>query len=76
MTFDACMIIYIAYIQYSVLWVFPLSKGVFNCFIHVLNVHFKFWAGQPIKKTDFYIYFECFEIINCFKIHKISYFIK
>ena len=37
MTFDACMIMYIIYIEYSILRVFALSVSVFNCFIHILN---------------------------------------
>ena len=37
MAFDAYMIMYIAYMEYSVLWVFALSVGNFDCF----NSHFK-----------------------------------
>ena len=56
MAFDKCMIMYIVYIQYSVLWVFALSMSDFDCLAHILNIHFKLWASQPIKKW-FYICF-------------------
>ena len=56
-------------------WVFALSVGVFNYFIYVLNVYFKFWVGRPTK-TRFYTYFKYFENNNYFKLHKITRFIK
>ena len=53
-----------------------LFVGVFfNRFIYDLLVCFKLWANWPTKK-EFYTYFGYFEIDNCFKIHKITRFIK
>ena len=41
MVIDACMIMYIVYIMYSILWVFALSVGDFEYLIHILNISFK-----------------------------------
>ena len=61
MVIDACMIMYIVYILYSVLWVFTLFVGDFNCFIHNLILVLKFWlaiANQKVICTCF----KCFEL--------------
>ena len=50
MVCDACMKIYIVYIRYSVLLVLVLSVSGFDYLIHTLNVNFKIWSGQPMKK--------------------------
>ena len=47
---DVCIIMYIVYIQYFILWVFVLYVGSFDYLIHILNVSFKIEAGQPITK--------------------------
>ena len=49
--------------------------GCFDHFITCFKCCFKFWAGQPIKKWFSY-YFKCFEIMNYFRIQKISCFTK
>ena len=58
MVYDACMIMYIVYIWYSILWVFALFVSDFDCLIHILSdclihilgVNFKIWARQPTKR--------------------------
>ena len=75
MVTNACMIIYIVYTRYFVLWVFALFISDFDCLIHILNVSFKISAGQPTKKW-FYTCFKCFENRNYFKIYQTSCFIK
>ena len=75
MALDACMIMYFSLHLILCFWVFALSGSVLSCFIHVLNVCFKFWVGQSTKKW-FYPYFNKFENKNCFKLHKIPGFIK
>ena len=51
MAFDACMIMCIIYIQYSILWVFALSMSVYDYLVHILNVSLKILAGKPTKKV-------------------------
>ena len=65
MTFDSCMIMYTIYIRYSVLWVFALFVGHFNCLIHILNVNLKIWADEPTK-SNFTFVFKYFKNMNCF----------
>ena len=61
MAFDACMIMYIVYIQYSILQVIALSVGVFSYFIHVLNVVLNFGLASQ-SKVIFTFIFKCFEL--------------
>ena len=57
-------------------WVFASSVGVlFNHFIYVLIVCFKFWTSRPTK-IGFYTYFEYLKNNNCFKLYKITLFIR
>ena len=59
---DACIIMYIIYMLYSVLWVFTLSVGGFNCFIHILHINLKIRVGQPKKEEGDFIL--VFNILN------------
>ena len=46
-----------------ILWV------VSDYFIHVLNISFKIWAGQPTK-SDFVLILKCFELEIILKVIK------
>ena len=74
MALDACMRIYL--FTFNILFLsICIICGCFNYFIYILNVCFKFWAGQPTIKW-FYIYFKYFTKKNYFKLYKIICFIK
>ena len=59
MVCNAYITMYIIYIRYSILRVFALFVGYFDCLIHILNVSFKIRSTQSIKKW-FYICFQMF----------------
>ena len=69
MVCDACITTYIVYIWYSVLWIFTLSVGDFDCLIHILNVSFKIWADQQ-PKNDFILILNVFQIEIILKYNK------
>ena len=68
MVCDAWMIIYIVYIQYSILWIFSSSVSDFNCLIHILKISLLKFGLASRPQSDFTLILIIFKNKKCFKI--------